>query len=238
MAEVKRVVVGRHSVLEALKVRADKVSKVYVDQNISTKKWWKELEGICKKKKVQIVNQKESFFSKLTQNSQGVACDVHESPEWPDEDNEKVCILALDSIEDPHNLGAIIRTAWLMGVDGILLPKKESAPLNATVSKIASGGMEHVPIKKVVNLKNEIADLKKDGFWSYGLYLGDESQDISKVVKSDKSVVIAGSEEKGIRPGVLKEADFKVIIPQKDPTASLNVSVSVGIALYTLTSNR
>ncbi len=230
----KRVVVGRHSVLEALKVRPKQVTQVYVDQNIETKKWWPELEGFCKKNKIQIVIQKAQFFSKLTHNSQGVACDVNAGPEWPDESAEKISILALDGIEDPHNLGAIIRTAWLMGVDGILLPQKESAPLTPTVSKIASGGMEHVPIRKVVNLKTEISNLKKEGFWSYALYLGEESQDISKVVKSEKTIVVAGSEEKGIRPGVLKESDFKVVIPQKDSAASLNVSVSVGVALWSL----
>ena len=230
----KRTVVGRHSVMEALKVRPHAVSNLCVSESFESKKWSKEFLALAKRAQIKIQVQKEKFFSKLSQVSQGVSCDVLEEPEWPDENAEKLFLLALDGVEDPHNLGAILRTAWLMGVDGILLSEKESAPMTPTVCKVASGGAEHVPIARVKNLKNEIDDLKKNGFWSYALAVDENAQDIKAVVKSEKTILIAGAEENGIKPSLIKDSDFKVYIPQTDAAASLNVSVSVAVGVWAL----
>jgi len=230
----KRTVVGRHSVIEALKVRPDAVSNLCVSEALESKKWSKEFLALAKRAQIKVQIQKEKYFNKLSQVSQGVACDVTENPEWPDESSEKLFLLALDGVEDPHNFGAILRTAWLMGVDGILLPEKESAPMTPTVCKVASGGAEHVPVMRVKNLKTEIDDLKKQGFWSYALAVDETAQDIKSVVKSDKTILIAGAEENGIKPSLIKNSDFKVYIPQTDAAASLNVSVSVAVGVWTL----
>ena len=229
-----RVVAGRHSVTEALKVRPHAVKEVYIDDRFESKKWADEVKILAKKNKIQMVKRKDSFFEKLCQISQGVSCEVLEDPEWPDENQENLFILALDGVEDPQNFGAIIRTAWLMGVDGILTPLKESVGLTPTVTKIASGGSEHVPIMRVKNLKNEIEDLKDKGFWSYALAVDETSENLKEVQGSSKKVLIAGAEEKGIRPTLLKASDFKVYIPQADPEASFNVSVSVAIGIWSL----
>ena len=229
-----RVAVGRHSVFEALKVRPGSVTKVFISQSLATKKWAEEFEELCKKNHIKTVIKKDSFFNNLCQNHQGLSCEVNQEPEWPDMEREEVFLLALDGIEDPHNLGAIIRTAWLMGVEGVLMPSKNSAPIGPTVSKVASGGLEHVPILKVKNLKNEIDELKKQGFWSYALAVDDSAESLNKVKTSKKTVLIAGAEEKGIRPSLIKDADFKVYIPQQRVDASYNVSVSVALALWSL----
>lgn len=229
-----RVVAGRHSVTEALKVRPHAIKEVFIDERFEAKKWADEIKGLAKKNKIPMVKRKDAFFEKLCQISQGVSCEVLEDPAWPDEAQENLFILALDGVEDPQNFGAIIRTAWLMGVDGILTPLKESVGLTPTVTKIASGGTEHVPIMKVKNLKNEISDLKDQGFWSYALAVDESSESLKSVRKSKKTIMIAGAEEKGIRPTLLKSSDFKVYIPQSDPEASFNVSVSVALGIWSL----
>jgi 23S rRNA (guanosine2251-2'-O)-methyltransferase len=207
-----------------------------VSETFESKKWSKEFLALTKRAQIKVQVQKEKYFNKLSQVSQGVSCDVTEDPEWPDENADRLFLLALDGVEDPHNFGAILRTAWLMGVDGILLPEKESAPMTATVGKVASGGAEHVPLLRVKNLKLEIDSLKKKGFWSYALAVDDKAEDIKSVVKSDKTILIAGAEESGIRPSLIQDSDFKVYIPQTDATASLNVSVSVAVGVWTLKS--
>ncbi len=229
-----RIVVGRHSVVEALKVRPEAVIAIYVDEQFEFKKWKDELEGLSRQAGVQLVKRKESFFNKLSQNAQGVSCELSSGPEWPDEDREELFFLALDGVEDPHNLGAILRTAWLMGVDGVMVSEKESAPLTPTACKVASGGAEHVPVLRVKNIKNEIADLQAKGFWSYALAVDEGAEDIKQVTKSKKTILIAGAEEKGIKPSLIKSSDFKVYIPQTDAAASFNVSVSVAVGVWAL----
>lgn len=233
---MSRVVVGRHSVFEALKVRPEAVTKVFTSPSLETKKWAGELKALCKKNQISITTKKESFFNNLCQNHQGLSCEVSEYPKWPDTKSDQVFLLALDGVEDPHNLGAIVRTAWLMGVDGILLPSKGSAFITPTVSKVASGGLEHVPLQKVKNLKQEIEDLKEYGFWSYALSVDESAEPLNKVKTSEKTILIAGAEEKGIRPTLIKSSDFKVFIPQKESEASYNVSVSVALGLWALSS--
>lgn len=229
-----RTVVGRHSVMEALKVRPSSVSNLCVSESFESKKWSGEFLALAKRANLKVQVQKEKYFNKLAQVSQGVSCEVHADPEWPDQKSEKLFFLALDGVEDPHNFGAILRTAWLMGVDGVLLLDKESAPMTPTVCKVASGGVEHVPIMRVKNLKNEIADLKDKGFWSYALAVDENAQSIKDVVKSEKTILIAGAEENGIRPTLIKSSDFKVYIPQADAGASFNVSVSVAVGVWAL----
>jgi len=229
-----RIVTGRHSVIEALKIRPHAIKEIFVDDRFESKKWSNEIMSVVKKNKIQIIKRKDSFFEKLCQISQGVACEVFENPEWPDENQEKLFLLALDGLEDPQNFGAIIRTAWLMGVDGILTPTKESVGLTPTVAKAASGGTEHVPIMSVKNLKNEIEELKKQGFWSYALAVDKNSESLKTVRRSQKTILIAGAEEKGIRPSLMNSSDFKVYIPQTDPEASFNVSVSVAVGVWSL----
>lgn len=233
MDKKPRIVPGRHSVFEVLKVRPESVSKVFFDGK--EKKWTSDLKEVCRKHSIPIINKKESFFNDLCQNSQGIACESTGGPQWPSHEREQLFILGLDGIEDPHNLGAIVRTAWLLGVHGILVPQRQSAFLTSTALKIASGGAEHVPLKRVNNLKTEIESLKNDfGFWVYGLCLGSGAQKLDKVKKSDKTILVAGAEEKGIRPGIESSLDFRVTIPQEDSDASFNVSVALGIAMWGL----
>lgn len=140
-------------------------------------------------------------------------------------------LLLLDHIVDPHNLGAIIRTAACVGVEGIIIPKDRSAYPTPAVSRISAGAMEHMPLVQVNNMVNFVKTLKDQDFWIVGL---DQNAGQS-IYRSDLTGAIGlviGGEEKGIRPLVKKNCDFLVSIPQSGPVASLNASVAGAIAIY------
>lgn len=144
---------------------------------------------------------------------------------------EKPVFLALDSIQDPHNLGAIIRTAEAAGVNGIIVTKYNSAPLNDTVMKSSAGAVEMVKIALVDNLAQALQLMKEKGYWVVGTSL--------KATKSHREidydmplVLVMGSEGKGLRPLVERHCDFLAKIPMRGKTNSLNVSVATGIILF------
>lgn len=139
-------------------------------------------------------------------------------------------VLALDSVSDPQNLGAIIRTAAFMSVDGLLLPKDRSAAITETVYRVASGGLEHLRVMQVVNLVQAFESLKKIGFWTVG-FSEHAAQDI-KQLKPDFPMVLAiGNEEKGLRPLVQRNCDHLVHLPASGHLQSLNASVAAALGM-------
>ncbi len=147
------------------------------------------------------------------------------------------CVLILDGVEDPHNLGAIIRTADATGVNAIFVPKFGSAPLSETVAKVSTGAIEYVPICQVTNLNQLIDDLKKIGYWVAGAE-EDNSSDYRKVDYKGKIALVVGSEGKGIAKLTLKNCDFKIKIPMEGHVNSLNVSVATAVLLYEIYSQQ
>ena len=144
-------------------------------------------------------------------------------------------ILALDGITDPHNVGAIIRSAEAFGCKGIIIPQRRSAGLTGTVAKVAAGALEHLPVSRVVNLNRALQELKKKGFLAIGLS-GDGKLSISKFDEKTPMVVIVGAEDKGISLLTQKKCDFLLRIPLKGKTSSLNASVAAAISLFYLTT--
>ena len=145
-------------------------------------------------------------------------------------------ILALDGITDPHNVGAIIRSAEAFDCKGIIIPQRRSAGLTGTVAKVAAGALEHLPVSRVVNLNRALEEMKKHGFLVMGLS-GDGKLSISKFHEKTPLVVIVGAEDKGISLLTQKKCDFLVKISLKGKTSSLNASVAAAISLFHLTSN-
>ena len=143
-------------------------------------------------------------------------------------------ILALDGITDPHNVGAIIRSAEAFDCKGIIIPQRRSAGLTGTVAKVAAGALEHIQISRVVNLNRALEELKKNGFLVVGLS-GDGPLSISNFQEKSPLVVIVGSEEKGISLLTQKKCDYLLSIPLKGKTSSLNASVAAAISLFHLT---
>ena len=146
-------------------------------------------------------------------------------------------ILILDSIQDTHNVGAILRTAECSGVNGIIVTKHNSAPINATVVKTSAGATEHVKIARVNNLANTIKLLKERGFWIVGSSL-DNAKLYSEVDFTIPVALIVGNEEKGIRKLTADKCDFLVKIPMAGKLQSLNVSVATGILLFEILRQR
>lgn len=140
-------------------------------------------------------------------------------------------LLILDGVEDPHNLGAIIRTANAAGVDAVLVPERRAVGLTDTVAKASAGAVEHVPLVRIGNLRQTVEKLKKEGFWIYGL---DERGTVSydEVEYALPSVIILGGEGRGLHQHLKEYCDMLVRIPMAGEIASLNVSVAAGVVLF------
>jgi 23S rRNA (guanosine2251-2'-O)-methyltransferase len=147
-------------------------------------------------------------------------------------------VLILDSIQDPHNLGAIFRTAECAGVDGIIITINQSSPITETVEKISAGAVSYLKICKVNNLVQIIERLKKEGYWIVGSMLTSESKNYTDIDFNMPLAVIVGNEEKGIRKLVAENCDFLSKIPMKGKIDSLNVSVATGILLFEVMRQR
>jgi 23S rRNA (guanosine2251-2'-O)-methyltransferase len=145
---------------------------------------------------------------------------------------EKSLVLALDSIQDPQNLGALARSALAFGVNAIIIPKDRSAGVNATVVKASAGATEHLKIIQVTNLVQSFSEFKENGYWIYGTHLTESSVDLEKVDPPAKSVLVMGSEGKGLRQLVAKNCDQLVKIPMSSGWDSLNVAQAGTVALY------
>lgn len=144
--------------------------------------------------------------------------------------NKSRCLVLLDRINDPHNMGAIIRSAEVLGAAGIIYPAREGVPLTETVVKTSAGAAFHIPICKSANLVKTIQQLKENGFWIYGSSANADT--ILWEMDFDRNcAVVIGSEEKGMRPLVEKQCDVLFRIPQSGKTQSLNASVAAGIIL-------
>ena len=146
--------------------------------------------------------------------------------------NNQVCLLALDQVEDPQNVGQIIRTAECAGIDGILFPRHHSSPISNAVLQVSQGAFVHMQLYEVNNLREIITQLKNDDFWIIGVENNIDSQTWNKIDYSGKILIIVGSEGKGIRKKVLENCDFLATIPMQGKTNSLNVSAAVSAILF------
>ena len=146
-------------------------------------------------------------------------------------------IVILDHLEDPHNLGAIIRTCEAAGVDSIIMPKDRQVQVNATVMKTSAGTLSNVKIATVSNLVNTIKKLKEEGFWIVGTAL-ENSVDYRKVDYNSKIALVIGNEGKGMSRLVTEACDYLVTIPMFGDVNSLNASVASGIMIYEVVRNR
>ena len=235
----KIYIYGRNPVNERLKII--KNGTLFVKKNIHETAI-KDIIFKAKSKNLKI-EYKDSFFFEVffpDKTHQGIALEIDEDYvsiiTLEDllekiKDNKKSIILILDGIEDVGNLGAAIRSALLFNVDAVILPKHNTSPINDIVVKRSAGAVNFIDIIYATNLVNEIEKLKKAGYW---IYAADTSGDniLPKTEFNEKSVVVIGDENKGIRRLVKENCDFNVSIPTNNKIDSLNLSVSVGIFLY------
>jgi len=235
---------GKHSVYEALS--SDRaINRIWCTSEIfSSDKYYILLKDL-KSKGVLIEEVSWNRLSQLTYGAshQGVALQLASSKtislekliDFSKKSSSYPIILALDGITDPHNVGAIIRSAEAFDCKGIIIPQRRSAGLTGTVAKVAAGALEHLHVSRVVNLNRALDELKKNGFLVVGLS-GDGQLSISNFLEKAPLVVIVGSEDKGISLLTQKKCDFLLSIPLKGKTSSLNASVAAAISLFHLTS--
>ena len=230
---------GRNSVLELLESGKD-INKIYVTRGEKHGSINKIL-GIAKERRIIVVEKDKRQMDEMAQedNYQGVIAIVppFEYVEIQDilqnaaEKNEDPFVLILDGIEDPHNLGSIIRTAETAGVHGIIIPKRRAVSVNSTVNKASAGAVEHMKIARVTNITDAIDELKRVGLWICGTDINAEKYYYNQDLTGPLGIVI-GNEGKGISEKVKKNCDFNVKIPMKGKITSLNASVSTGIIVY------
>lgn len=233
------LIYGKNTVTETLK-SGKKVSKVYLSSELNDT----NLVDLVKKAKVEVIFMpRNKMNQKFEGNHQGIVAEVadyeyKQLEEVVEKCSEKDAVLAvLDGLEDPHNLGAILRSADATCVDAIIIPKNRSVSLNSTVAKVSTGAIEHVDVVQVTNLTQTLKELKKKGYWVIGLEL-DGSVDYRKQDYSGKIVVVIGSEGRGISRLIKEECDFCVNIPMYGHVNSLNASVSAAILFYEILRNR
>ena len=240
MKEKNDVLFGFHSVYEALRADKRKFYGILISKTRSSGRTQK-IEAIARERNIKIEMVDPELLDKMTEfsNHQGLAArtsffpfkNAGEVVGLLQKKTSPCFILVLENIEDPHNLGALIRTALCAGVDYILIPKDRSALPSSTVSRTSAGAMEHASIFYITNTASILRSLKENGVWVSGLDALGNTSLFDADLKGDIALVIGG-EHKGIRPLVKKECDFLLSIPNKGHINSLNASVAGGIAMY------
>lgn len=230
---------GRNGVMEALKsdksIESIVVSKGNINGSLNA------IIAMAKEKKIVIkeVDRKKLDAMSQTENHQGIIakvtpykyCEMDDILNESKNRSEDPFILILDEIEDPHNFGAIIRTAEISGVHGIIIPKRRNVGVTPVVYKTSAGAVEHMKIAKVTNINSAIDLLKKSGVWIYGADMHGEKYCFDTNLKGAIALVI-GSEGKGISKLTKEKCDVLVKIPMKGKVNSLNASVAGGILMY------
>lgn len=228
-----RCVVGIHAVRELLKVRPRAVSQLWLRDRYQDHPDLKALSELAQRSKIEVLQQPVGALDKVIGAHQGVLAFTEEQPQidWRDlEIRERAMLLALDEVEDPHNLGAVMRTAWLFGAQGILTPEHRAAHLSPAVSKVAQGAAEYIAVERDSALPQQLETLKKWGFWVLGLS-HKSKQTLFNFEIPAKVVWVLGSESGGLRKSVEGVCDDLIAIPQTNAEASFNVSVAAGVAL-------
>ena len=204
-----------------------------------------EFINLAKKNKIEYEIVDNEFLNKLVGNNhQGVALEIKDYSYVTVDDIIKDTklkypfVIILDGLEDPHNLGAILRTCDAAGVDGVIIGKNRSVKLNSTVAKVSTGAIEYVKVAEVTNLTNTIKYLQSKGFWVVGAEACSKSVLYTEVKYDMPVCLVIGSEGKGISRLVSENCDYLVKIPMVGHVNSLNASVSCAILIYEIIKNR
>lgn len=237
---------GIHPVMEALESGENKIEKILIAKGRRGKDVQK-IQRVASGQGIPVFFEDREYLDGRAQckSHQSVACILWEFHYTAIEDilltsgepNGAKLVLILDCIEDPHNLGSLIRTGHCFGVKGIIIPEDRTAPVTPTVIKASAGAALHTPVARVVNISKAIDYLQKKGFWIYGADAA-EGSPLGSFDYEGSVGLVMGSEKKGIRPLVKKKCDFLVSIPMAGRLDSLNVSVAAGIIIHEITRRK
>ncbi len=234
------ILYGIHPVAEAMAARKRQIHEIYISLDTQAQR----VTDIIEKSKIRHIPVKRLPLQQIQSLAgrdahQGVAARVSPYPILSLNElvshvmsrSTRPFFLLIDHVVDPHNLGALLRTALCVNVDGVIIPKDRSANPSPVVSKTSAGALEHIPLAQVANLVYAISELKKIGTWLIGLDKNGSQSLFGSDLTGSIGMVIGG-EESGIRPLVKKNCDFLAFIPQSGPVSSLNASVAGGVAMY------
>lgn len=240
------LIYGKHAVISALEGERS-LNRIWITPRLRYDPRFYTLLQDAKRQGTVVDEVSPQRLSQLTHNGnhQGVAAqvtpyeykDLHDLIEQAKASVEKPVIVAIDGVTDPHNLGAIIRTAEALGAQGIVIPQRRSVGITSTVVKVAAGALETFPVARVVNLSQALEELKKSGFWIYGT-AANADKSVHTVAFDGATVLVVGAEGDGLSVITQRSCDALVSIPLQGRTPSLNASVATGMALYEIYRQR
>jgi len=230
---------GRNPVYETIIANRRNILQLIVREGVQEKGRLTQIVQICNRKNIRIKRVNRQELDTINPNNQGIAVETGQYPYQNLEDiinlankrQEKALILILDTIQDPQNLGTLLRSAEIVGVHGVLLPLRRTARVTPAVVSASSGASEHLFISQV-NLSQAIKSLKNRGIWVIGLESDQESQPLTQIDLNIPLALVVGSEESGMRPLIRNSCDLLLQIPMKGKVESLNAAVAGSVALY------
>lgn len=240
------IIYGKNPVIELLSNPSSEIEELYVSRNDKSLEASEILKS-AKSRRIRTSSLTKESLSELcdTHSHQGIAALIKDYEyhnlaniiSRTKEKGEELLLIILDHLEDPQNLGAIIRTADVLGAHGVVIPKDRAASITPAVVKASAGAVNHMPISRVVNLAKVIRDLKKEGVWIVGADSSSRSVNQQDLKNLDIALVI-GNEGKGLAQNIKSECDFLVSIPQRGKVSSLNASVAAGVLMYEIIRQR
>jgi 23S rRNA (guanosine2251-2'-O)-methyltransferase len=238
---MKNRICGVHAVFEALSSGICPIERLHISRDAHSGKI-REIVEMARQREIPLRHEDRPAMDKLGQGTvhQGVVAIVGEMTYGSFQDlfkSDAPLVVVLDGVEDPHNLGAVIRTAEACGVSGVVVPDRHSAPLSATVVKASAGASAYVPVVRVVNLVGAIEEMKERGLWIVGVD-PDGKQLWTEYDYRSPVAVVLGGEHRGLRRLVREHCDILVRIPMLGKIESLNISVAAAVALYEVIRQR
>jgi len=246
-------VFGVHPVLETLKARPGAVSEILTAREVERGGALGEIGRLARANGVPVRRVPRSAIGEVVgdANHQGVLALLREAEAAAPTVDDPLdlvdaaraagrdpLILVLDGIQDPHNLGALLRSAHALGADGVVIPKDRAVDLTPVAIKASAGASAHCPLVRVVNLVRTLKSLKEQGVWVFGADVGEGAEDLDRVDLTGPTALVIGAEGAGLRRLVLETCDRRVKIPMAAPIGSLNASVAGGVALYEIRRQR
>ena len=223
---------GIHPIAEALRA-GNPLERIVIAQGAGGPRL-QEIVDLARRANIPVRFEPRSALDKLASSSahQGVVA-LGAARKYADLESvfASQMLVVLDGVEDPHNLGAIVRTAHAAGAGAVIIPERRAAGVTDAVAKAAAGALEHLPVVRVTNINRTLEDLKERGMWIYGLDEGGTA-DYDQVQYAERCVLVLGGEGKGLHEQVRKHCDVLVRIPLAGKISSLNVSVATGIVLF------
>ncbi len=231
MSAPRELVYGRQPVHELLRAGRRRVHEVLATERaLAAEQWLRDWPGL----RLRVVREREVSQASDTRDHQGVmaTCGPYAYADaWELAAAEHPLIVCLDGVTDPHNLGAVCRSAEAAGANGVVIPERASARVTPAVCKASAGAVEHLPLAVVANLARYLDDVKRDGLWVWAVAQS-EATSIWSADLATGAILVLGAEGSGLRPGVRRACDLSLSIPLSGMVDSLNVSVAAGIALF------